>query len=224
MADQTRTFTRRTMLLGAVPTVLVAGGCFGSFSMTRSLHGWIGSWKSKWLSWLGFVGFVVIGAYGITTLVDGLVLNAIEFFKGEPVFDNKYTRGKINTLTGESVIEEGDEAIVMRPEADGQALRVEHRSRGEVVSVVRLQQTRDGTLVVQDADGALLAEAQATDDGVGLRDARGNVMMWLGRRQAEGVAAAVASGASVSQTLSAALADNRFHNRMLARSRDAAIG
>jgi hypothetical protein len=224
MADQTRTLNRRTLLLGALPAVLVAGGCFGSFSMTRSMHGWIGSWKSKWLSWLAFVGFVIIGAYGITTLVDALVLNAIEFFKGEAVFDNKYTRGKINTLTGETTIEDGDEAIVMRPEPDDRALRVEHRSRGEVVSVVRLQQNGDGTLAVQDADGSLLAEAQATADGVGLRDAEGNVMMWLGREQAESAAAAVDSGASVSQAVSALLADNRFHNRMLARHRTGAVG
>jgi hypothetical protein len=212
------------MLLGAAPAVLVASGCFGSFSMTRSMHGWIGSWKSKWLSWLAFVGFVIVGAYGITTLVDALVLNAIEFFKGKAVFDNKYTRGKINTLTGETTIEDGDEAIVMRPEPDEQTLRVEHRSHGEVVSVVRLQKTRAGTLALQDADGELLAEAHATADGVGLRDARGNTMMWLGRQQAEGAAAAVARGASVSETLSGLLADNRFHNRMLARRGKGAIG
>lgn len=216
---------RRQLMRGAMPLALVASsGCFGSFSMTRAMHGWIGSWKSKWLSWLGFLGFVIIGAYGISTLVDGLVLNAIEFFTGKPVFDNKHTQGKINTLADGSTIHgDGNERLVSVPSEDGNRLRVEHWVGDERVRAVDLHREVNGVELREDG-GKVLVRADTDGDVLRIRDGDGRSLMSINRREAEAVADAVERGESLTGVLTTVLARNARHHRMLAGLRRRGTG
>jgi hypothetical protein len=175
--------------------------------MTRSMHGWIGSWKSKWLSELGFVGFLVIGAYGVTTLVDALVINAIEFFTGKPVFDNKYSNGKINTLAdGTKLHESGGERIIVREDGKRKALKVRHETSEGKATEVEIHQVDGGGFTVARPGGELLARTRSNRSRIMLNDASGRQLAGLDRRVADDVARAVYEGGSISIALMGHLA------------------
>ncbi len=56
--------------------------CIGSFSLTSSLHSWNSNVGSKIVNELVFIAMVIIPVYEVTILVDGIVLNTIEFWSG----------------------------------------------------------------------------------------------------------------------------------------------
>ena len=63
--------------------VLVLSGCYGSYGLTKKLYRWNGTLGNKWLNscvhfllWVFPVYEVCIG------LIDGLVLNTVEFWTG----------------------------------------------------------------------------------------------------------------------------------------------
>jgi hypothetical protein len=216
----TRHLIRRRALLLTLPavTAVTTTGCFGSFSLTRSMHGWIGSWKSKWVSWLGFLGFLIIGAYGVTTLVDGLVLNAIEFFKGKPVLDNQYTQGKINTITaGTSRHEAGGEALVLHGDPEDKTLRVRHEGAdGRTTEVEIHDLDGEGFALTTPGGGNLLACTEADRTLLILRDATGYELASFDRKKVDEIARIVDEGGSVSMAMHAYLATSRAGSRIAA--------
>lgn len=58
-------------------------GCYGPFRLTKNLHEWNGTVGDKFTNALVFFAFVVIPVYEVAVLVDGLVLNTIEFWSGD---------------------------------------------------------------------------------------------------------------------------------------------
>ena len=64
--------------------VIMLTGCYGSNACFNKLHKWNGSLGNKWLnSIVYFLGFWIFPVYGICLwLVDGLVLNTVEFWTG----------------------------------------------------------------------------------------------------------------------------------------------
>ncbi|WP_163710490.1 DUF3332 domain-containing protein [Mangrovibacterium lignilyticum] len=71
---------KKTIALLLVAVLL--SSCYGSFKLTRSLWDWNGTVGSKFANELVFLAFVIIPVYGVTTLVDAVVLNTIEFWGG----------------------------------------------------------------------------------------------------------------------------------------------
>ena len=65
-------------------SVIMLTGCYGSNACFNKLHKWNGSLGNKWLnSIVYFLGFWIFPVYGICLwLVDGLVLNTVEFWTG----------------------------------------------------------------------------------------------------------------------------------------------
>ena len=58
--------------------------CIGSFQLTNNLYDWNKSAISgKWAQELVFLAFVIIPVYEVCLLVDGGVLNSIEFWTGK---------------------------------------------------------------------------------------------------------------------------------------------
>ncbi|PTN08289.1 uncharacterized protein DUF3332 [Mangrovibacterium marinum] len=71
---------KKTIALLLVTVVLT--GCYGSFTLTRSLWDWNGTVGDKFVNELVFLAFVIVPVYEVATVVDGLVLNTIEFWSG----------------------------------------------------------------------------------------------------------------------------------------------
>jgi len=86
---QTTFLKEQKKMKKSICTLLCAGvimltGCYGSNACFNKLHQWNGTLGNKWInSIVHFLMFCVIPVYGICLgLVDGLVLNTIEFWTG----------------------------------------------------------------------------------------------------------------------------------------------
>ena len=138
----------------SICTLLCAGvvmltGCYGSNACFNKLHKWNGTLGNKWLnSIVHFFMFCVFPVYGICLgLVDGLVLNTIEFWTGS------------NPLAADDSYYEKDEkgnSVAAVKNEDG-SLSVQYTtSKGETTNLT-LQ--RDENVVrALDAEGNLVAQ------------------------------------------------------------------
>ncbi|MCQ2061490.1 MAG: DUF3332 domain-containing protein [Fibrobacter sp.] len=58
-------------------------GCYGSNACFNKLHDWNGTLGNKWLNSIVHFFLMIFGIYGICLgLIDGLVLNTVEFWTG----------------------------------------------------------------------------------------------------------------------------------------------
>jgi hypothetical protein len=83
----TRVFTasaRRSIALAALLAVLpLAGGCFGSFHITRKVYNFNKSaTPNKWVRWCLFMGMNIIPVYPAAATGDILFANSVEFWTG----------------------------------------------------------------------------------------------------------------------------------------------
>ena len=61
---------------------LVQSGCLGSFKLTNVTYQWNQTVGSKWINELVFVLFIPV--YSITLVIDGFILNAVDFWTERP--------------------------------------------------------------------------------------------------------------------------------------------
>ncbi len=74
---------KKSLIALALAAAFTLTACYGSYSLTNKLYKWNGTLGNKWLN--SCVHFIlwVIPVYGICMgLVDGLVLNTVEFWTG----------------------------------------------------------------------------------------------------------------------------------------------
>lgn len=71
---------KKTIAFALVAVLLTS--CYGSFKLTRSLWEWNGTVGDKFVNELVFLAFVIVPVYEVASIVDGLVLNSIEFWSG----------------------------------------------------------------------------------------------------------------------------------------------
>ena len=63
--------------------MIVLSGCYGSNACFNKLHDWNGTLGNKWLNSIVHFFLLIFPVYGICLfLVDGLVLNTVEFWTG----------------------------------------------------------------------------------------------------------------------------------------------
>jgi hypothetical protein len=77
---------KRSNSLLAFAIILATGylqsSCVGSFRLTNKVLAWNKSMNDKFVSELVFLVFIVIPVYEISLLIDGFVLNTLEFWSG----------------------------------------------------------------------------------------------------------------------------------------------
>jgi hypothetical protein len=150
----------RTKILALFAALLATGstltGCYGSFGLTKKVYQFNGSVGNKWMkSLLFFVMAGVVPVYGITTFVDAVVLNLIEFWTGSnPVahngkdFDQKLADG---TRVQGQILNDGRLQVTMTP-VSGES------------KIVVLDQEIDG-IKATTVDGDLVAKVATIADG-----------------------------------------------------------
>jgi hypothetical protein len=58
-------------------------GCYGSFRLLTSVHEWNGSVSdNQFVQELVFLGLVILPVYSLSSLIDVLILNTVEFWTG----------------------------------------------------------------------------------------------------------------------------------------------
>ena len=64
-------------------SMIVLSGCYGKNACFKKLHDWNGTLGDKWINSIVHFFLFIFGIYGICWgLIDGLVLNTIEFWTG----------------------------------------------------------------------------------------------------------------------------------------------
>ncbi len=74
---------------------LVLSSCIGSFGLTNKVKAWNEGLGNEFVNELVFVCMHIIPVYPITLVVDGLVLNSIEFWTGDAPIAKKENGTKI---------------------------------------------------------------------------------------------------------------------------------
>jgi hypothetical protein len=84
-ARRCRAWIATTLLVVMLPFATVS--CFGSFRLTGKIYRFNREISSdKWIRWITFLVLVVVPAYPIGLLIDGVFANSIEFWSGSNPF------------------------------------------------------------------------------------------------------------------------------------------
>ena len=131
-------------------SMIVLSGCYGSNACFEKLHKWNGTLGNKWLNSIVHFILFIFGIYGICWgLIDGLVLNTVEFWTGS------------NPLaSGDSYYEkdaQGNEIAAVK-NADG-SMTVEMTTAAGEKATMTLQ--RDENVIrALDAEGNVVAQRE----------------------------------------------------------------
>lgn len=78
-----RTMTKAVAILLLAASVPALTGCYGPFRLTSKLHSWNGQISNqKFVNELAFLGLVIVQAYSVCLLADGIIFNSVEFWGG----------------------------------------------------------------------------------------------------------------------------------------------
>jgi hypothetical protein len=129
-------------LIGFLP---LAGGCFGSFNLTRKAYQFNrGVSPDKWVRWLVFV--VMSPIYPLAGLVDVLFANSVEFWSGSNPITAK--------LEPRTVVGPHGEVASLVPIENGARIVITEPS-GAVHSMTLLREA-PGVVAAYDAEGELV--------------------------------------------------------------------
>lgn len=93
-------FKLSALLLSAT---IVLSSCIGSFRLTNNIKDWNEGVSSKWVNEVIFIALHIVPVYEIAMLVDGVVLNSIEFWTGNSVAENPGETKVVKNSEGEDV-------------------------------------------------------------------------------------------------------------------------
>lgn len=134
---------------------LLAGsmaGCYGRFPLTNAFYRWNGEVTDNHV--VNSIIMVVLGfVYSITTLVDVLIINSIEFWSGDQVNVAKTWQEPDGTT------------ITMAPGANGNEAIVTIHRDGELLEERTYLRQADGTTQVLDGEANLLATVHPDGQG-----------------------------------------------------------
>ncbi|MFC1522020.1 DUF3332 family protein [Elusimicrobiota bacterium] len=145
---------KKIIQLCVMLTVVIGlAGCYGGFNLTKKLYNWNGEMGEKWVDEAVFLGLLIIPAYSVATMVDGLILNSIEFWSGNnPV-----------QVKGIKSIEKGKDQAVMTYLPDSKRLRVDNFRAGKHIFTYILKPGTDGNMIATDENDKVLMSATTTD-------------------------------------------------------------
>ncbi len=117
--------------------------CIGSFGLTNKLYSWNKGVGDKFVNELVFFALLVIPVYEVTTLVDAVVLNSIEFWSGS----NPVAAGDVKTIKGEK------DNFRVETLADGYKIQ---NSAGSEMNLVLDKETNVWSVVTGDVSAKIL--------------------------------------------------------------------
>jgi hypothetical protein len=122
----------------ALVGALGVSGCYGRFALTNKLHAWNGTVSDRWINSLLFFGLVIVQAYSICLLGDGLIFNTVEFWSGSNPVSRVDPDGTVH------IVKDG-QSFELVPAGDNKWNVVKD---GEIVAVA--SRTADGSLALSD--------------------------------------------------------------------------
>jgi len=143
---------KKIMVLIMVASITT--GCFGGFQATRAVYKFNKEiHKDKWVQEVVFLAMIIIPVYGIATLVDGVILNSVEFWSGKnPMVsagDQKFFDGKDGSYAVSTLKVDGSVDIQV----------VEANGDSHFVNITKT----DNQIIAKDAQGIVLAVRDIKD-------------------------------------------------------------
>lgn len=156
----------RQLSIGILAVGLVAtSGCYGNFKLTNGLYRWNGRLTDNTvLNSIAMIVLVIIPVYGICMLVDGLIVNSIDFWKGEPVTVSKATK-----------MGDGTE-VTLAPGATKDQAVLTIRKDGKLVATRTYLRVNESTTNILDEKGAVVSSVEHHNGALTARDAQGVVV------------------------------------------------
>lgn len=149
-------FKKIVVLTMVAAMALMSVGCYGSFTLTKKVYNWNGSLGNKWVTEVVFLACYVVPVYSIAGFVDLVILNSLEFWTGS------------NPVASAVTSQDGSTVAF---NADKQQVEINYGGKTFVIA------QENGTSVVKDANGAVLATASMNQDGsMNILDAQGKVL------------------------------------------------
>ena len=93
-------FKFSALLLSAA---IVLSSCIGSFKLTNNIKDWNETVSTKWVNEVVFLALHIVPVYPIAMMVDGVVLNSMEFWTGENMVIEKGEKKVVENSNGETV-------------------------------------------------------------------------------------------------------------------------
>jgi hypothetical protein len=159
-----RSLRRSIAVIALLALSVPATGCYGTFTLTKSLHSWNGKLGDKFVNALVFFAFVIIPVYEVVVLADMIVLNTIEFWSGKnptTAMKDGEVHEKVAVIDGKHVkMTIAERGARLRLEVDGKAFEVRAGDR----------QTQ-----VLDGAGAPIAIVEPSENGAIIRGSDGQV-------------------------------------------------
>jgi hypothetical protein len=141
---------RISFLALILAVAIPATGCFGKFALVRKVYGFNASVGDKFLRSLVTWVFVIVPVYSLSTLVDFVIFNTIEFWTGSNPVDS----GKLSAVQGDTTI------VSNRRIENGKAiLEFKAYKKGELLNTVVMSKI-DGSALeakIMDAKGLAVA-------------------------------------------------------------------
>ena len=151
--------------VGCLIALLLLGssGCYGPFQLTQNLHAWNGQVGEKWANEVVFLVLIWVPVYGLATLADGLIFNAIEFWTGDnPIqptaLDSSQPRTK--RVAGRN----SEARLALLSDKAGERFVIQQFQNGKEGERLTIQRRGD-TTVAMNAKGEVLYAAHTRPDG-----------------------------------------------------------
>ena len=135
---------------------IVLSSCIGSFRLTNNIKDWNEGLGNKFVNELVFIALHIVPVYEIAMLVDGVVLNSIEFWTGNNLVAEpgetkivKNSQGQdvqVTALENGYTISNGDTAMNLLFNAENQVWSAEYNN--QVTDLVKLNGDNTAQLYV----------------------------------------------------------------------------
>lgn len=135
---------------------IVLSSCIGSFRLTNNIKDWNEGLGNKFVNELVFIALHIVPVYEIAMLVDGVVLNSIEFWTGNNLVAEpgetkivKNSQGQdvqVTALENGYTISNGDTAMNLLFDAENQIWSAEYNN--QVTDLVKLNGDNTAQLYV----------------------------------------------------------------------------
>ena len=135
---------------------IVLSSCIGSFRLTNNIKDWNEGLGNKFVNELVFIALHIVPVYEIAMLVDGVVLNSIEFWTGNNLVAEPGEKKIVKNSQGQDVqvtalengytISNGDTAMNLLFNAENQVWSAEYNN--QVTDLVKLNGDNTAQLYV----------------------------------------------------------------------------
>lgn len=129
-------------------------GCYGSFPLTNAVYKINGNVTDNTIIHsIVMIILVIIPVYGISMIVDGIVLNSIEFWSGDKMdFSKTY------------IDNNGNEVALIKGETENEAI-LQIRSEGKLIMERTYLRNEDGTTSILDMERQLVGTVEPQPNG-----------------------------------------------------------